>query len=306
MGERESCFVESRWRVSALKRWKDKDRPRLFIGRNKGREISLQRERCVGVVKKAVGLGGWHWLVVVFVVICFSAADEHAAPFLHRIRVASSLVATRICMRSLTASIGGPSGPTTPNFVRAEMLSSGYLIRPCEGGGSMIHIVDHLDLDAWSVPKVLRPLYESPKILAQKMTIAALQQIKQIAQEVNGDICYGEGCQPAVLRTFSQRLSRGFNDAINGFPDDGWSLMGSDGFEDVTTTLNLSSNKFIGPHSSSAMFSNLRNVPCMRVGNGFLGSHVNIPLAHTVENEEVLEVARLEGHGLNQDDFLLL
>ncbi|KAK8958685.1 Homeobox-leucine zipper protein HOX32 [Platanthera guangdongensis] len=92
-----------------------------------------------GVVKKAVGLGGWHWL---------------------------------ICMRSLTASIGGPSGPTTPNFVRAEMLSSGYLIRPCEGGGSMIHIVDHLDLDAWSVPEVLRPLYESPKILAQKMTIA--------------------------------------------------------------------------------------------------------------------------------------
>ncbi|KAK8953017.1 Homeobox-leucine zipper protein HOX32 [Platanthera guangdongensis] len=258
-----------------------------------------------------------------------------------------------ICMRSLTASIGGPSGPTAPNFVRAEMLSSGYLIRPCEGGGSMIHIVDHFDLDAWSVPEVLRPLYESPKILAQKMTIAALQHIKQIAQEVNGDICYGEGRQPAVLRTFSQRLSRGFNDAINGFPDDGWSLMGSDGVEDVTITLNLSSNKLIGPHSSSAMFSNLgigilcakasmllQNVPPsllvqflrehrsewadsgvdaysaaslraspfavpgMRVGNGFLGSHVNIPLAHTVDNEEVLEVVRLEGHGLNQDDFL--
>ncbi|KAK8931138.1 Homeobox-leucine zipper protein HOX32 [Platanthera zijinensis] len=111
-----------------------------------------------------------------------------------------------ICMRSLTASIGGPSGPTVLNFVRAEMLSSGYQIRLCEGGGSMIHIVDHLDLDAWSLPKVLWPLYESPKILAQKMTIAALQHIKQIAQEVNGDICYGEGRQPAFLRTFSQRL----------------------------------------------------------------------------------------------------
>jgi hypothetical protein len=27
------------------------------------------------------------------------------------------------------------------------VLPSGYLIRPCEGGGSMIHIVDHVDLD---------------------------------------------------------------------------------------------------------------------------------------------------------------
>lgn len=27
------------------------------------------------------------------------------------------------------------------------MLPSGYLIRPCEGGGSIIHIVDHVDLD---------------------------------------------------------------------------------------------------------------------------------------------------------------
>jgi homeobox-leucine zipper protein len=77
-----------------------------------------------------------------------------------------------ICERSLTQSTGGPSGPNTPNFVRAEVLPSGYLIRPCEGGGSMIHIVDHVDLDAWSVPEVLRPLYESPKILAQKTTIA--------------------------------------------------------------------------------------------------------------------------------------
>lgn len=78
------------------------------------------------------------------------------------------------------------------------MLPSGYLIRPCEGGGSIIHIVDHIDFDvrshltkfggpiiqllpciltfilsqACSVPEVLRPLYESSKILAQKMTMA--------------------------------------------------------------------------------------------------------------------------------------
>jgi hypothetical protein len=33
------------------------------------------------------------------------------------------------------------------HFVRAEMLPSGYLVRPCEGGGSIIHIVDHMDLE---------------------------------------------------------------------------------------------------------------------------------------------------------------
>ena len=37
--------------------------------------------------------------------------------------------------------------PPVQNFVRAEMLPSGYLIRPCEGGGSIIHIVDHMNLE---------------------------------------------------------------------------------------------------------------------------------------------------------------
>ncbi|RVW38841.1 Homeobox-leucine zipper protein REVOLUTA [Vitis vinifera] len=127
-------------------------------------------------------------------------------------------------------------------FVRAEMLPSGYLIRPCEGGGSIIHIVDHLNLEAWSVPEVLRPLYESSRVVAQKMTIAALRYIRQIAQETSGEVVYGLGRQPAVLRTFSQRLSRGFNDAINGFNDDGWSLMNCDGAEDVIIAVNSTKN----------------------------------------------------------------
>lgn len=38
--------------------------------------------------------------------------------------------------------------PALQHFVRAEMLPSGYLVRPCEGGGSIIHIVDHMDLEA--------------------------------------------------------------------------------------------------------------------------------------------------------------
>ena len=31
---------------------------------------------------------------------------------------------------------------------------------------------------------------------------------------------------------------RGFNDAISGFNDDGWSIMGGDGIEDVVVTCN--------------------------------------------------------------------
>ncbi|XP_054778818.1 homeobox-leucine zipper protein ATHB-14-like [Prosopis cineraria] len=258
-----------------------------------------------------------------------------------------------ICERSLTSSTGGPTGPPASNFVRAEMLSSGYLIRPCEGGGSIIHIVDHVDLDAWSVPEVLRPLYESSKILAQKMTIAALRHIRQIAQETSGEIQYGGGRQPAVLRTFSQRLSRGFNDAVNGFVDDGWSLMGSDGAEDVTIAVNSSPNKFFGSHYGTSMFPTfgggvlcakasmlLQNVPpallvrflrehrsewadygvdaysaaclkaspytipCARPG-GFPSSQVILPLAHTIEHEEFLEVVRIEGHAFSPEDVAL-
>ncbi|KAL6643772.1 hypothetical protein ACP70R_018538 [Stipagrostis hirtigluma subsp. patula] len=258
-----------------------------------------------------------------------------------------------ICERSLTQSSGGPSGPNTPNFIRAEVLPSGYLIRPCEGG-SMIHIVDHVDLDAWSVPEVLRPLYESPKILAQKMTVAAFRHIRQIALESSGEIPYGAGRQPAVFRTFSQRLSRGFNDAVNGFPDDGWSLLSNDGAEDITITVNSSPNKLVGSHISPAPFFSsigggilcakasmlLQNVPPallvrflrehrsewadpgvdaysaaslraspyavpgLRAG-GFMGSQVILPLAHTLEHEEFLEVIRLEGHGFSHDEVFL-
>lgn len=35
-----------------------------------------------------------------------------------------------------------------------------------------------------------------------------MRYIRQLAQETNGEVVYGLGRQPAVLRTFSQRLSR--------------------------------------------------------------------------------------------------
>ncbi|XP_074276224.1 homeobox-leucine zipper protein REVOLUTA-like isoform X2 [Silene latifolia] len=250
-----------------------------------------------------------------------------------------------VCERSLSGS--GPNTPA-PQFIRAEMLPSGYLIRPCEGGGSIIHIVDHLNLEAWSVPEVLRPLYQSSKVVAQKMTIAALRYIRQIAQETSGEVVYGLGRQPAVLRTFSQRLSRGFNDAINGFSDDGWTLLNCDGAEDVIIACNSAKTfmaalnganslpviggvlcakasmllqnvspavlvRFLREHrsewadfsvdaySGAALKANAYAFPGMRATR-FSGSQIIMPLGHTIEQEEMLEVIRLEGHSLTPEN----
>ncbi|GLU02492.1 hypothetical protein SLE2022_197410 [Rubroshorea leprosula] len=253
-----------------------------------------------------------------------------------------------VCERSLSGSGAGPSPAAASQFVRAEMLPGGYLIRPCEGGGSIIHIVDHLNLEAWSVPEVLRPLYESSKVVAQKMTIAALRYIRQIAQETSGEVVYSLGRQPAVLRTFSQRLNRGFNDAVNGFNDDGWSIMNCDGAEDVIIAVNSSKtlSSTLNPANSLSVLGGvlcakasmlLQNVPpavlvrflrehrsewadfnvdafsaaSLKAGTyaypgmrptRFTGSQIIMPLGHTIEQEELLEVVRLEGHSLAQED----
>ncbi|XP_071916469.1 homeobox-leucine zipper protein ATHB-8-like [Coffea arabica] len=90
-----------------------------------------------------------------------------------------------VCERSLHNTQNGPSMPLVQHFVRAEILPSGYLIRPCEGDGSIIHIVDHIDLEPWGVPEVTRPLYELSTLLAQKTTMAALHQLRQISHEVS-------------------------------------------------------------------------------------------------------------------------
>ncbi|GAB2233690.1 hypothetical protein Drorol1_Dr00002919 [Drosera rotundifolia] len=255
-----------------------------------------------------------------------------------------------VCERSLSGT-GPNTAAAAPQFVRAEMLPSGYLIRPCEGGGSIIHIVDHLNLEAWSVPEVLRPLYQSSKVVAQKMTIAALRYIRQIAQETSGEVVYCLGRQPSVLRTFSQRLSRGFNDAINGFTNDGWSLLSCDGSEDVIVTVNSTKNfmatgnpahspsivggvlcakasmllqnvppavlvRFLREHRSewadfnvdaycaAAMKASAYAFPGMRPTR-FTGNQIIIPLGHTIEHEELLEVVRLEGHSLTPEDAFI-
>lgn len=41
-------------------------------------------------------------------------------------------------------------------------------------------------------------------------------------------------------------FGRGFNEALNGFSDEGWSLVGNDGIDDVTVLVNSNPNKLMG------------------------------------------------------------
>ncbi|KAL2337119.1 hypothetical protein Fmac_011565 [Flemingia macrophylla] len=160
------------------------------------------------------------------------------------------------------------------HFVRAEMLPSGYLIRPCEGGGSIIHIVDHMDLES-------------------NVT--------------------GWGRRPTALRALRQRLSHGFNEAINGFTDEGWSIIGNDGVDDVTVLVNSSPDKLMGlNHSFSNGFPAVEcSIVCQsfyvitrsRIGN--YGGQVILPLAHTIEHEKFLEVIKLEGIDHSSEDTIM-
>ncbi|KAK6125060.1 hypothetical protein DH2020_041176 [Rehmannia glutinosa] len=219
-----------------------------------------------------------------------------------------------ICERSLSNTQNGPSMPPVQNFVRAEMLPSGYLIRPCEGGGSIIHIVDHFNLEAWNVPEVLRPLYESSTVLAQKTTIAALRQLRQIAHDISQSSVTNWGRRPAALRALSHRLSRGFNEALNGFSDEGWSLLGQSANSSCLLYL-IASQGFYGEHRSEWADNNIdayaaaavKIGPCNflgpRVGN--FGGQVVLPLAQTIEHEEA-SVAHTPEDAMMPRDVLLL
>lgn len=46
--------------------------------------------------------------------------------------------------------------------------------------------------------------------------------------------------------------ARGFNEALNGFTDEGWSMMGNDGMDDVTILINSSPDKLMGLNLSFA------------------------------------------------------
>ncbi|KAJ7297112.1 hypothetical protein O6H91_Y079400 [Diphasiastrum complanatum] len=157
-----------------------------------------------------------------------------------------------VCERSLNSSNGGPNMKSAVDFSRAEMLPSGFLIRPYEGGVCSIHIVDHMDLESWKVLEIIRPLYESSAVLAQNMTLRALRYLRRISQEATGELVL-RGQQPAVLRALGYRIAKGFNDAVNGFTDDGWSALVSDGIDDVSVAINMTlSLKHLGGQLASS------------------------------------------------------
>ncbi|MFS8000124.1 hypothetical protein Hanom_Chr12g01174681 [Helianthus anomalus] len=81
----------------------------------------------------------------------------------------------------------------------------------------------------------------------------ALRQLRQIALEASQSSAPNWGRRPAALRALSQRLSRGFNEAVNGFTDEGWLLINNDGIDDVTILVNSSPEKLTGLNPS---FSN--------------------------------------------------
>ncbi|KAI5069977.1 hypothetical protein GOP47_0014320 [Adiantum capillus-veneris] len=241
-----------------------------------------------------------------------------------------------VCERSLSGAHAGQNAPQTSLFVRAEMHASGCLIRPCETSGSIVIIIDHMDLEqSWSVPEVLRPLYESSSSLAHKLTIAALKHLRHIAQEAAID-APGGGQQAAAVRSLSHRIAKGFNDAVNGFLDDGWAPLPSDGMDDVTVMVKhpLNTRDQLTSHQSSSINSTilcakasmlLQNVPpaflvhfmrehrsewadhgceeAMRMSNpAFSGFHASTsnsqllqPQVHAIEEDEFLELIKMEG-----------
>ncbi|KAK8515768.1 hypothetical protein V6N12_075792 [Hibiscus sabdariffa] len=209
-----------------------------------------------------------------------------------------------VCESSLSGSGSGvgPSVPSAPQFVRAQVLTSACM--ECAGG--------------------LTPLYESSK---------ALRYVRQIALETSGEVVYGLGRQPAVLRTFSQRLSSGFNEAINEFNEDCWSILDCDGTEGVIIAINSSKSlsstsnlttslSFLGVLLCAKTSMLLQNVPPAVLvrflrehrlewadfnvdaysaaslkggtyaypGNrptSFTGSRIIMPLGHTIEHKEI-------------------
>ncbi|MCO5609461.1 hypothetical protein L7F22_063687 [Adiantum nelumboides] len=141
-----------------------------------------------------------------------------------------------ICERSMSALHGAPVAPQMQPFVRGEIHASGCLIKPCGSTGCILILVDHMDLEPLTVPEVLRPLYESPSLLAHSMTIPAFKYVRHLAQEHLVEAPEG-GQQPAAVRSLSYRLAKGFNDALNAFVDDGWTQPANDGIDDVTVVV---------------------------------------------------------------------
>ncbi|KAH9288226.1 hypothetical protein KI387_032343, partial [Taxus chinensis] len=146
-----------------------------------------------------------------------------------------------ICERSLPPAQGPPMILQSQIFVHGELLPSGCLIQPCQGRGALVIMVDHRDLKASTVPELLQPLYESSTFFMQKMTIEASCHLQAIIQPETIALSQ-KFQQPYDLRSYSQRLCRGFNEAVNTLPDDGWISLSKDGMRDIAICIKPLSN----------------------------------------------------------------
>ncbi|GFQ03727.1 homeobox-leucine zipper protein revoluta [Phtheirospermum japonicum] len=176
-----------------------------------------------------------------------------------------------VCEKSNSGSDAGPSSPTALEFLRARMLASGYMICPAEVG-STIHLVQHFDCEASSVPGAVRPLYESSELLAQMTVVSALRYVEHGFNEMNGKLKYVCREDPYLLRSFSQKISRSFNNAVNGFSEDGWALMSANSCDDFimcnkeTTNFGVYSNcDSILCVKSSLLLKNVCHVRLMKL-----------------------------------------
>nr|ABG73244.1 class III HD-Zip protein HDZ32 [Marsilea minuta] len=151
-----------------------------------------------------------------------------------------------VCERSLAVGQGVQDMPITPGFARAEMLTSEFLIRPYEQGVSMVVVVDDMNFKSGSLLEGFQPLYDTSVILAKKATCRALSYLRSLVKEK------AEVSNPSSsLRGLSHRLVRGFNDAVNCFPDEGWVSVINSGPNTLSVHINPTSHsKQLGGNES--------------------------------------------------------
>ncbi|XP_051121234.1 homeobox-leucine zipper protein REVOLUTA-like isoform X2 [Andrographis paniculata] len=132
-----------------------------------------------------------------------------------------------VCEGSVCGSHVAPCPPTAIEFIRGEKLASGYIICPNEEG-STIYMVEHFDMEA-------------------------LHYIEHMANEKSGKLKQASCEDPVSMRFISQRLSRDFNEAVNGFREDGWTLLNVDTSHDLMLSVKTIKSSGANPNDYNVL-----------------------------------------------------
>ncbi|KAE8700666.1 Homeobox-leucine zipper protein HOX32 [Hibiscus syriacus] len=179
-----------------------------------------------------------------------------------------------VCERSLKNTQNGPSMPSVQHFVRAEMFVSGYLIRPCEGGDDQ-QLYGHLTR-GWSM----------------------------MGNDGMDDVTMLVNSSPDKLMGLNLSFANGFPSVSNSVLCAKASML----LQNVPPAILL---RFLREHRSEWADSSIDeySAAVVKVGpcslRGGFGSKVILPLAHTIEHEESLEVIKLEGIAQSLEDALM-